>query len=477
MSKTRQTNLYQEKVDLLINKGYQELLWYDYYRLMFPTNSFQKGETSKCDHIPNALMQFCPAHTHNNNLWTSIVFDDLQLIQDCINEEGIYNGCYNVFISGCSYFGRHRTIKTARRCHALIIDVDNVNKTNLNSLLRLINEKVLPKPTAISVSGNGIHVAYIFETPILLDSKKKELLKNLKFLLINKIWNKKTSQDALIEYQGIVQGYRVVGTKTKQGAKEARLNKNNADKDSTNIETVRAFRIGHRVTIEYLLEGITKLDAIAHFDPNKAKHQTKTVKELLHNEQLTLKSLQQLSCHNLSLKEAKQKYPEWYQRVVVEKKPPSRKNIGRKPYDKWLSLIKKKAKQGTRRKCIMCLAAWAVKCGIPEQEFINDAFALVKPFDALTIDKTNPFKKETVDEIILQYNKEPTRFLRMTIPKMEKMTGIKYPREKYRSKKSSPDKRQQIKAYFSKHPDEKNISKIARECNCSRTTVYKYLNN
>lgn len=38
-----------------------------------------------------------------------------------------------------------------------------------------------------------------------------------------------------------------------------------------------------------------------------------------------------------------------------------------------------------------------------------------------------------------------------------------------------PDKESVVRDYIATHPDETNIARIARECGCSRPTVYKYL--
>ena len=59
------------------------------------------------------------------------------------------------------------------------------------------------------------------------------------------------------------------------------------------------------------------------------------------------------------------------------------------------------------------------------------------------------------------------------------MTGIKYPlKPKKKSSVNSvgrPNKENVIMKYISDNPSEVNKSKIARECNCSRQTVAKYL--
>lgn len=77
-----------------------------------------------------------------------------------------------------------------------------------------------------------------------------------------------------IQYEPVCQGFRVVGTITKTG------------------DRVKAFETGGKVTIEYL-NGFVR-------DEYKVK-------------EFTYKS-------DLTLDQAKNKYPEWYQKRIIEKK-------------------------------------------------------------------------------------------------------------------------------------------------------------
>ena len=140
--------------------------------------------------------------------------------------------------------------------------------------------------------------------------------------------------------QGILQGFRVVGTSSKLG------------KDYP----VVAYRYGGAVELEKLLDYIP--------DSN--------------GEQQRIQALMRKS--RLSLAEAKEKYPDWYERRVVKKERRGRWTVKRDLYDWWLHRIADEIKVGHRFYGIMTLAIYAKKCNIDEAELRRDAFALLKPY-------------------------------------------------------------------------------------------------
>lgn len=251
MSKKQKNDYYDEKVNWLISNGFEELAPLDFYRIEFPEGSFQKSGESNGDYAPNGLLQFRRSDYKENSMSCCVVNDELETIKNCIEEKGRFANHEFVLISGCSYIGSRKTNKNARFCHAIIIDVDEVDSSGLANLIGLANENIIPTPTAIVVSGNGVHVVYVLYEPVPMYPQKAEMLKILKAMLTRKIWNEKTSKDPNIQYQGIVQGYRAVGTKTKKG------------------HIVKAFKIGGRVTIDELAETLTELDAVPFLRPKK----------------------------------------------------------------------------------------------------------------------------------------------------------------------------------------------------------------
>ena len=102
----------------------------------------------------------------------------------------------------------------------------------------------------------------------------QKYLKELKYSLTRQIWNRFTSTIKEPQMQGILQGFRVVGSGSKLGREYP----------------VTAYRFGGSVELERLLDYIP--------DSN--------------GEQQRLEGLMRKS--RLSLAEAKEKYPDWYER-------------------------------------------------------------------------------------------------------------------------------------------------------------------
>lgn len=77
------------------------------------------------------------------------------------------------------------------------------------------NIRTLPVPTFLVMSGTGLHVLR-FEEPIDLFPNIKLQMKSLKYDLTFRMWDyKSTSKKDKVQYQSIVQGFRMVGALTR----------------------------------------------------------------------------------------------------------------------------------------------------------------------------------------------------------------------------------------------------------------------
>lgn len=182
--------------------------------------------------------------------------------------------------------------------------------------------------------------------------------------------------------QGILQGFRVVGSSSKLG------------KDYP----VVAYRYGGAVELEKLLDYIP--------DSN--------------GEQQRIQALMRKS--RLSLAEAKEKYPDWYERRVVKKERRGRWTVKRDLYDWWLHRISDEIRVGHRFYGIMTLAIYAKKCGIDEAELRRDAFALLKPYDDMSEEDINRFTKDDIVCALEMFNEDYVTFPRDDIAKLSGMT-------------------------------------------------------
>lgn len=352
-------------------------------------------------------------------------------------------------INGLTYFGRKNVQEHASKMYAMILDIDGVTDRSLNAFLNgaFIGD-AYPIPNYIILSGHGVHLYYIFDEPISLYPNIKLQLKALKYGLIDKIWNMYTSDDRKKQYQGINQGFRVIGGKSKIDG-----------------VCVRAFRLNHHpVTLDQLNRYVPEENQI---DIKKIWRERK-----------------------MSLAEAKEKYPFWYQSRVIEKQP--RKYWTCKPdlYNWWLRKIKEGATYRHRYFSIMCLAIYAVKCGVSFEKVRGDAFNLIPFLDSIYPDE--PFTENDCLSALECYD---IAYCTFPIDDIVKISGI----DIIKNKRNGRTRQQQMKIvnatnlvkremgehigrpsmdqlvmdYIRLHPGD-NVTQISKALSVSRPTVYKY---
>lgn len=283
-------------------------------------------------------------------------------------------------ISGLSYFGRRPVLKHASKLFAFIIDLDDQNETTLTNFLWAANQsdyKVYPMPNFIVASGHGVHLYYVMEEPISLYPEAKARLRRFKFALIDKIWNKYTSNNEDPQYQGIAQGFRVIGGKTKIPGYRSRV-----------------FEINmHPWTLAGLNEYLPADDQISDEEIKGWEVYRKT-----------------------PIGVARRQWPDWYKRRIIEKKPKNTYQCNRKLYDWWIKQILEGATFGHRYFCVMCLAIFGIKCGVSREEVEQDAQKL-KPFFN-TIKPEEPFTDDDIANAMRCYDKNYATFPRETLSKI-----------------------------------------------------------
>lgn len=355
-------------------------------------------------------------------------------------------------LNGITYFGRKNVQEHASKMYCMIFDLDGVTDITLNAFLSgaYADYTIYPLPNYIILSGHGVHLYYVFDYPIPLYPNIKLQLKAFKYALIEKVWNTYTSKDEKKQFQGINQGFRVIGGKSKiDGVR------------------VRAFQINeHPFTLEQLNQYIPESSRV---DESKLYKESK-----------------------MSLAEAKKKFPRWYEDKVINKRPRRYWTCKSDLYKWWIEKIRDGATFHHRYFSIMCLAIYGVKCGIPFEEVKKKAFELI-PF----LNSINPQEPFTENDCLSALECYDTRYCTFPIDDIIKISGIDIEKNKRNGRKQDlhlrlarsnkeilkeagemkkegrPPKEEMVIEYLMNHQDD-NISNIANALNVSRPTIYKY---
>lgn len=296
-------------------------------------------------------------------------------------------------MNGITYYGRKTDMNKSSKLYCLIIDLDDVNDDNLNNFFSGASADWYPIPNYMITSGGGVHLYYVFDEPIPLFPNIKLQLKNFKYALIRNVWNRHTSSSkkSQPDYQGIYQGFRVIGGKIKK-------------------------KYGEGYTRAYLIHQYPfSLQELNKFVPKEVKiDDTKLFKE-----------------SKLTLKDAMRKYPNWYSKVILQKDKSRKKwDIQEKVhgdnpfalYDWWLRKITDEengASYGHRYFAIMCLVIYAVKCDVPYEKVKKDAYKLVPKFNR--INPKEPFTKKDVDSALECYD---DRYFTFPLRDISKISAI-----------------------------------------------------
>ena len=375
--------LYREKNEHL-EKFLEPVTPFEFYREIFPEGSLERRghyEDAKGNGIaitvPKGENGIALEIEGDGKARRHTITDELDTLQELQDTDF-------TIMSPISYFGRQRSGKNARYLYALVFDLDGVGMPQLRDTLHQMNKDILPKATFVVNSGTGLHLYYVLSEPVPMYPQNQKYLKELKYALTRQIWNRFTSTIREPQMQGVLQGFRVIGSSSKLGREFP----------------VVAYRLGGTVELEKLLDYIP--------DSN--------------GEQQRIHGL--MIKRRLSLAEAKEKYPDWYERRVVKKERRGRWTVKRDLYDWWLHRIREEIHVGHRFYGIMTLAIYAKKCDIDEDELRQDAFALLQPYDDMSIEDINRFTKDDIVCALEMFNEDYVTFPRDDIAKI---SGLSMP--------------------------------------------------
>lgn len=370
-------------VSCLLETFYKEVHYKDFYRDIFPLGSLEeKGvyEVGKYNAIARAIK------VGDNKTKRYIVTDDLDVLDKLVECDDF------CIIRPISFIGKSAKSDNARFMYAMAIDLDGIkSKKNFDFLIHQISNGHnmlsvvwgLPKPTYLVSSGTGIHLYYVFEKPIPLFKNVVKELERLKKRLTWQAWTQGASVlSDNVQYESLFQGFRMVGTVTKNGGR------------------CRAFKVGNKVTVEYL---------------NKYVPEEYQVETIVYQSKLPLKV-------------AKELYPEWYKKRVINKQPKGSWVCKKDLYDWWIRTLKEGATEGHRYWCIMTLCTYAKKCGVSREVLEKDAYGLIPLMNTLG----SAFTEDDVLHALQSYDDS---YITYPIKTIEERTDIKIERNKRNGQK------------------------------------------
>lgn len=318
-----------------------------------------------------------------------------------------------------TFVGRNNTAQNARYMYAFVIDLDGVGSKQLVKLFWMMSNNDVPVANIIVNSGHGVHLYYILDAPVPLYRESKTLLDRMKHGLTNVVWDENTSYEDTRQYQSVLQGFRLPGTLTKFG------------------KPIRAF-----------------------YNSDASLHSLESLNDYLDNSKLTKSELEKVKKEpvynptGVTLQEAERRWPEWYAWRIKEKKRVGKKwNVNRALYDWWLNKMRTTEKEiqvSHRYWCILTLVVYAVKCDVPREEVLADAYSLVDKMESYTFEEDNHFTKEDVNDAMRAFD---MNYCKWPIHTIEETTYIHIERNRRNGRKQEEHLK---RARFSRdldHPD------------------------
>lgn len=353
--------------------------------------------------------------------------------------------CPSNLLNGCTYYGKKKESRRMDKCFGLIFDLDDVDERCITNLLFQCRNGIcaMPNYIVISKSGKGVHLYYTFDRPLRMYPNIKVELKELKYTMTKYIWNDYTSNNKNVQFQSFDQSFMIAGSTAEMIVYE--LNKN-------------------RWSVDELAD-------IYHYSFNWDKYrESRYTKE-----------------------EAKEKFPDWYEAVVVRgEKRNGRWTNKRDLYDWWIRQLKAGAVYGTRYWCVMCLVIYGVKCDIPKREVKKDIYDLLPLLNAKAPE--HPFTEGDIKSALEAYDQSFVTFPIKDISRLSKIEIQKnrrngLPQELHlslaRERKAGlkragrvkdgrpPEHKKAVEEYFKEHP-KASITDCAVDLNIARSTVYRW---
>lgn len=383
-----------------LNKRYEEVYPMEFYRAIFPPGELDDWREEPAKRRKHAYTGIIIEVTKEKRADGKTIVHRHTVTDDLDAVDAIIWGTNFSIMAPISYVGKSRISTNARIMYALVVELDDLlvdrqtgHQKGLEALINCWSERVhlIPKPTYVVASGNGLHLYYVFEKGLPLFPNVVKGLAKYKRRLTELIWNRHTTYSYTkdkIQQESIFQAFRMVGTTTKSGDK------------------VRAFCVGEPVSIDYMNQFVAP------------RYQFEAVYR-----------------SNLTLAEAKEEYPEWYERKIVRKEGKKTWTCNRALYDWWKERILNEGVVGHRYYCMMCLAIYAIKCDIDYEELERDCLEIAEDFEERTTDPNNHFTMDDVYDALQCYN--DSRLITYPINSIANRSGLEIEKNKRNYRKQA----------------------------------------
>lgn len=426
----------------------------DYYRAIFPAELMEergKLEDGKYNGIAIQLREDGKARRVH-------ITRELEQISEMLESQEF------LMVAPVLFAGKQANIQNARWLTALEFDLDFLRVkggevVGLDALFfyagitegEPYETHRIPRPTYIILSSErNLHVVYLLEKPLAMYQNVVKQVRAYRKAIIPKLW-KSYVTDAYENPQfetSPVQAFRLVGSKTKQGK-----------------DKVRCFLTGEPLRLEELNSYVPE------------------------DSRITTKAL--YSKH--SLEEAKELYPEWYKHRIEENLPPRTWQAHRGLYDWWKNRLPE-IEVGHRYFYLLCMASFAVKCGISEEELLEDMAQARRVLDMIS-PEDNPLTLADMAKAAQAYQEKYRMLTRATI---SRLCGVEIQASKRNGRpqelhlsiarstlallnkangealQGSPSRKKDVLSYFQDNP-KASISQAARDLDASRYTVRKWI--
>ena len=330
----------------------------------------------------------------------------------------------NIYTYSCSFFHGWPREKLVNDVYAFVIDLDGVSPADLRVLLKR-EVKKLP-PTYIVNSGQGLHLVYMFTTPVAGYKKRRKVLKQAIRALAKK-FKVPTYSYEVDPTSTLVHAYRVVGSKTKLG------------------QTAKAYKVGEKRGVVEMLK-LLDMDTYL-FEEHKKKPTT-----------------ERKASHNSNV-------------AVL---PTGRVRF----YDSTYERVRHEVDEGHRYLSLFALAIIAYKCRVPREQAEEDITDLVDLFN-----QKEHIKRVRENEIEKAMKGYSQKFVRVTSYTLEEYLGFAFHRSTKRNGLKQGEHLQiaravkaarqkttreiQMKRYLQQHP-EASLKQLVEALGWGKATVVKY---